>query len=314
MKSTERAEYRILLATDDSESARVAETWVAQARWPEHVVVDVLCVASSGVARLGWPRQDERSAVSQAIEKLRESEVMAAERIANGVGIRLQRAGLTTRSWARQGDSWTRQANVASEVLATIDLERPDLVVVGPRGRSTLAQLLLGSVSRRIVSESRAPVLVARKTEPTAGRVLPRSLLILVDGTRATDHAIDHVIASGWAHDTSITLLALLGFRPGVEFDDPELVSQVDAALREEAAATLEATTARLMDDGARVESMLESGHPHETAIRIAGRLQPDAIVVARPSGQQANDPFAENIARYATITTVVVPEPWARS
>lgn len=309
MKTTEGAEYRILLATDDSESARVAEDWIAQARWPEQVVVDVLCVASSGVARLGWPRQDERSAVSQAIEKLRESEVMAAERIANDVGIRLQRAGLTTRSWARQGDSWTRHANVASEVLATIDLERPDLVVVGPRGRSTLAQLLLGSVSRRIVSESRAPVLVTRKAEPTGGRVLPRSLLVLVDGTRATDHAIDHVIASGWARDTSITLLGLLGFRPGVEFDDPELVSQVDAALREEAASTLEATTARLTDDGARVGSMLESGHPHETAIRIAGRLQPDAIVVARPSGPQANDPFAENIARYATISTVVVPE-----
>jgi hypothetical protein len=43
--------------------------------------------------------------------------------------------------------------------------------------------------------------------------------------------------------------------------------------------------------------------------MRIAGRSQPDAIVVTRPSGPQANDPFAENIARYATISTLVVPE-----
>lgn len=271
--------------------------------------MDVLCVAHYSVGRLGWPRQDDRSAVSQAIEKLRESEVIAAERIANDVGVRLQRAGLTTRSWARQGEAWTHQGNVAAEILATIELERPDLVVIGPRGRSRLAQLLLGNVSRRIISESRSPVLVVRKTQPAAGQVLPRSLLVLVDGTRATDDAIDQVIASGWARDASITLLALPGFPPGVEFDDPELVSLVDGAVREDAAATLETLTARLTREGSRVEAMIEPGHPHETAMRVAERLQPDVIVVARPSGTRANDPFAENVARYAPISTLVIPE-----
>lgn len=309
MNGVERDPFRVLLATDDSESARTAEAWVSQARWPRPCVVDVLCVASHGIGRLGWPTQSDRSAVSQALEQLRESEVMAAERIANEVGVRLQQAGMTTRTWTRQGEVWTHQGNVASEVLATIDLERPDVVVIGPRGRSTLAQLLLGSVSRRVVAESRSPVLVARRTSAVAGSGLPRSLLVLVDGTRATDSAIDWLSSSGWAEGARVTLLALLGFPAGVEYDDPELVSQVNQVSRSDAAATLEELTTRLVDRGCEVDAMFESGHPHETALRIAGQLEPDAIIVARPAGQRANDPFAENVARYAPISTLVVPE-----
>ena len=310
MNDVRREPFRVLLATDDSPSARNAETWVAHARWPEPCVVDVLCVASHGVGRRGWPTPSDRSAVSRAIERLRESEVMAAERISNEVAIRLQHAGLTTQSWARQSEVWTHQGNVASEILATVDLDRPDVVVVGPRGRSGLIQLLLGSVSRRLIAESRSPVLVARKPGFVDDQRLPRCLLVLVDGTQATVGAIDWLISSGWATGSRVTLLALLGFPPGVEFDDPELVSQVNQALQSDAAAMLEELTARLIAHGSEVDPKFEQGHPHEAAVRVAEQLEPDAIVVARPSGQRANEPFAENVARYASLSTLVVPEP----
>lgn len=309
MNDAQREPYRVLLATDDSPSARNAEAWVARARWPEPCIVDVLCVAGQGIGRQGWPTRSDRSTVRLAVERLRESEVMAAERISNEVAVRLQQAGLTTRTWTRQGETWTQQGNVASEILATVDLERPDIVVVGPRGRSGLAQLLLGSVSRRIIAESRSPILVARTPQDPGDEKLPRSLLVLVDGTKATDSVIEWLASSCWAKGSRVTLLALLGFPPGVEHDDPELVSQVDQALQADAAATLERLTARLVEHGSEVNAMFEQGHPHESAVRVATQLEPDAIVVARPSGQRAREPFAEDVARHASLSTLVVPE-----
>ena len=52
--------------------------------------------------------------------------------------------------------------NPVDEIVAYADSQGADLIVVGSRGHSTLASLLLGSVSRGVLSESRRPVAVIR--------------------------------------------------------------------------------------------------------------------------------------------------------
>jgi nucleotide-binding universal stress UspA family protein len=48
------------------------------------------------------------------------------------------------------------------EIVAYADSQGVDLIVVGSRGHGTLASVLLGSVSRGILSESKRPVAVIR--------------------------------------------------------------------------------------------------------------------------------------------------------
>ena len=50
----------------------------------------------------------------------------------------------------------------ASGIVQTAETEGADLVVLGSHGRTGIARLMLGSVSTKVVAESKVPVLVSR--------------------------------------------------------------------------------------------------------------------------------------------------------
>jgi nucleotide-binding universal stress UspA family protein len=54
------------------------------------------------------------------------------------------------------------RGDTVDEIVAFADSRDVDLIVVGSRGHGTLANALLGSVSRGVLRESRRPVLVVR--------------------------------------------------------------------------------------------------------------------------------------------------------
>jgi nucleotide-binding universal stress UspA family protein/predicted transcriptional regulator len=71
-----------------------------------------------------------------------------------------------------------------------------DLIVVGSQGRSAIGRLLLGSVSRKIVTEARCSVRVARATITKGDR--PARIIIGMDGSSAANAAVDAVTARHW--------------------------------------------------------------------------------------------------------------------
>ncbi|HEY4634107.1 MAG TPA: universal stress protein [Candidatus Limnocylindrales bacterium] len=300
MNETITTPYRVLLATDDSDAARNAEAWVSRLRWSRPCVVDVLCVAGHGITRFGWGMQTYRTTVRQAVEQIRQSELLAGERVANAVGERLQRAGLTVHAWARQGDA-------AEEILAMIDQERPDVIALGPRGRSGLAELLLGSVSHQIVVSSTLPALIARRP-PSEQGPLPEHLLVLVDGSLAAKTAIGWIARTGWAVGAKVTVLGLLGVPPGVDTDEPEAVSGLGELVRGDAATSLDTLSEPLREQAESLTIELDLGHPLEGAFRAAKQTGADLVVMARPPRRRGQDPFAEKVARYASNSVLIVP------
>ena len=292
---------RVLLATDDSEAARCAEAWVSRLRWSQPCVVDVLCVAGHAITWFGWGMQTYRATVRQAVEQLRQSELLAAERVANAVGERLQRAGSMVHAWARQGDT-------AEEILAAIEQDRPDLVALGPRGRSGLAQLLLGGVSHEVIVATTRPVRVARKPPADAGP-LPRHLLLVVDGTLAAETAVDWLVRAAWAAGARVTLLGRLGVSPGVEDDQPTLTSGLTGLVRGDATTALDRLAEPLRRQADTFTIELAIGHPLEGVLRAAEDLECDLIVVARPPRRRGQDPFAEKVVRHASTSVLIVPK-----
>lgn len=293
---------RVLFPTDGSEAARSAEAWISRLRWRDRVIVDVLSVAAPGITRMGWSMEGDRATARQAAEQLRQSEVIASERTANDASLRFQEAGLRTRTLARQGD-------VAEEIIAATDAERPDLVVLGPRGRSRIKQFFLGSVSRQIIEDVPSPVLVAREPRTTEGP-LPERVLVLADGDRPAAAAVDWLADTGLVADSNVVLLGLLGQPEGIEHEDPDLAGRVYDSLRSDAGALLEALATRLADQVADIEMEARTGHPFEATMEIVERVKPDLIVVARHRSRRGHAPFAEKITRYGTTSVLIVPEP----
>lgn len=300
MTAEPMAPFHVLLATDDSGSAHHAEAWVSRLRWSTPCVIDVLCVTGPGIARLGWGMQTYREPVRQAVEGLRRSEELAAQRIANEAGERLQRSGLTVRTWARQGDP-------AEEILAHIGLEQPDVVVVGPRGRSGLAQLLLGNVSNQIIASAGCPVLVARDPGPGQGP-MPRHLLVTVDGSPGAGTAVAWIVQKGWAIGARVTVLGLLGVPAGVDSDDPGAAATLQELVRDDAARSLERLSAPLQEQAEKLTIELEIGHPLDGTLRAAEEFAADLVVVARPPRRRGQDPFAEKVARHLPTSVLIVP------
>jgi nucleotide-binding universal stress UspA family protein len=291
---------RVMLPTDDSPSARVAEAWVARLRWKEPPTVDVVTVASRGVSRLGWSMDGDRQVIREALEAVHRGELLAAERVANEVGERLQRTGLMARTWSRQGDT-------RDELLAHIDMEWPDLLVIGPRGRSTVATMLLGSVTQDMVEHAPCPVLVARPPESEEGG-LPRHILLLVDGSLRGEEVVSWLERTGWLDEARLTVAGLLGERDGLEWNEPELVEDVARAVREDAVATLEPFVQPLIDRGLDVDVALLEGHPLQAASEAAAERAVDLIAIPRMARRPGGDAFSEKVARYAPVSVLIVP------
>ena len=83
MNELKRVPMHVLLATDDSDAARNAKDWVARARWGNHCVVDVLCVAGLGITRRGSEDADAPSGGTRGRPAVANADGITAERIAS---------------------------------------------------------------------------------------------------------------------------------------------------------------------------------------------------------------------------------------
>jgi nucleotide-binding universal stress UspA family protein len=137
----------ILIATDGSPEAREAVDYGLELAAGEHAAVVLLQV----IPPIDWS-QLERGAIIRPIpEEIARRRSLAREEAAALAELH----GIPIAAEVLAGDP-------ADEIVAYADNHDVDLIVVGSRGRGTLASTLLGSVSHAVLQEARRPVLVVR--------------------------------------------------------------------------------------------------------------------------------------------------------
>ncbi|MFJ9721973.1 universal stress protein [Streptomyces sp. NPDC101209] len=163
---------------------------------------------------------------------------------------------------------------VAGEPLEVLEVASRSaaLVVVGGRGRSAFAGLLLGSTAVQLAAHGRCPVMVVRGRPDPAGPVL-----LAVDGSPAGEAAVEFACAEAALRDAPVLALHVWNTWSARAHDDPgdppiAVVSDVDH-LRDVEQRLLDETVAR----GLR-------GRPHLTVERrlVRSRIRPALIDAGR--------------------------------
>lgn len=80
-----------------------------------------------------------------------------------------------------------------------------DLIVVGSQGRSAIGRLILGSVSRKIVTEALCSVRVARATDEEDDQ--SERIIIGMDGSSLADAAVEAVTARHWPAGSEVRIV-----------------------------------------------------------------------------------------------------------
>jgi nucleotide-binding universal stress UspA family protein len=103
----------------------------------------------------------------------------------------------------------------AQGILSRSETWKPNLIVVGTHGRSSLGRLILGSVSHKVLMHSRFPVRLSRArigADPSAPRIL-----LAIDGSPGSFAAVDAVASRHWPRGTAVRILAVVDTRQAME-------------------------------------------------------------------------------------------------
>jgi nucleotide-binding universal stress UspA family protein len=268
---------RIVAGYDGSPAALAALSWAAEEARLRGVALTVLTVLPDHHPALSDELSYDEAGVLDAVR----SDV---DRIAGGTDVELRPA----------------YGYPASQLVRACS---PDgLLVVGSRGRSTIAGLVLGSVSRSCLHTAPCPVVVVHPvvpTDPRRGRVI-----VGIDASPASRRAL--AVAATEARLRKADLLAVHAVHWdhfGAELVAPATRQLVDWGRR------LVAT--ELADNAVHARPVIVPGHAPDVLVRRSANA--DLLVL----GSRGHNPFsilrlgstADHCARYAHCPVMIVPD-----
>ncbi len=265
---------RILLAVDGSISSDRATQLVATLPLPPASLVRVVSVQQpfTDILDLSWASTGTSNRVR--VETQHESDARHRLEAISRAEITLDRADLRVEGFLLRGRAATAIVDEASSMGA-------DLVVVGSRGHSAIATMVLGSTASDVVDHAPCPVLVAR-TDSLG------SVALADDGSPSARTA--EALVAAWQifagrHIDVLTVAetavpVAVGFVSGLHDQVVSSYGQsVDAARREVAEAS-KTSALRLRAAGADACPIALEGDPADEIVRFAAERGTGTIII----------------------------------
>jgi len=259
---------KLLLATDFSDWARRAEEYACtlSASWRTHLTVLTVLEFPPGL-NPGYPVNERylSDRTKEATEQLADFKQRASKK---GIAVATRIAtGLPS-----------------EEVTAVARDEGSDLIVVGTKGKTGLAHVLLGSTAERVIRTAPCPVLAVhalKKEEPVAeeGSISIERLLVPIDFSDCSLDALEYAAVVAKQAKASIDLLHILEpVSYGLDFT--LIHSEERTKNRQRLAARLEELSAALSAAGIAAKSHVRGGVPSDSILDDARTFSCDAIVM----------------------------------
>ena len=291
---------RLLLATDFSDWARRAEDHACAlaASWQASLTVMTVLEFPPGM--------DPNYAVNKQYLTNRMSEASA------------QLAKFMDGAHARGIAATTRIATglPSEEVTIAAQAEDTDLVIVGTRGKSGLAHVLLGSTAERLIRTAPCPVLAVHmpKLESPVGHGMTLDRILMpTDLSDCSLEAVQYARVVASQAKASIELLHIM--EPACYGIDFTMESSAEREQKRKAAAgRLEALSSELSSAGIAVKISLLGGAPADTILDVAHRTASDLIVMGTHGRRGLSHVLAgsvtEAVLRRGTIPVLAVRNP----
>lgn len=267
----------ILLGTDGSMEAQVAEALLAKLPAFKRDALDVVAVANPPVfySGFGMPApMDTYGEVIDAVQSAAKQEAMEA-------AIRLRAAGFDPVT------PHVRLGSPAEQLMEFAQTAGSKLIAVGSHGRGGFAAMLLGSVARHLVSSSPVSVLVARPSSAGAAGTVENlrrksrlRVVVAVDGSEGSRAVIDAMVAQGSGAFEQIVVVCVdpvVLLPPGID------ASAFDAVFdkgRAQAEAVVRAAEQLLVDSAGTILGMTVTGRPSEVLNDVAREHSADLIAI----------------------------------
>jgi nucleotide-binding universal stress UspA family protein len=274
---------KLLLAYDASAGADAALDDLSRASLPPLVEAVVLTVASDEIPEpVGAPTfvgggADApgpvriRRAVADAMERARIVAEEAASRVAErfpGWRVSAQACG----------------GSPASAIVLHADAWKPDLLVVGSRGRARPVRMLLGSVARKVVTEARCSVRVARP--PTSAAGSPARIVVGHDGGAGGRAALAAAAERTWPPGSELRVVGVedvLAFA-AIGMTGPWTATEESVEASEAFRRAVETDAGRVRRAGLTVSVRVELGDPKSFLLETARRWKADCVFVGAVS------------------------------
>jgi len=279
---------KILIGHDGSQSADAALVDLQRAGLPYEAealivsVAEVMLVPATPGYELAAEALMSRRVVSGLLHAQRQTEraLQEAKDIAS-------RARDQVRS---HFPNWTVHAaalagSPAEELISKANDWKPDLIVVGSHGHSALSRFVLGSVSKKVVTDSDLSVRVSRGNIEKA-RDSPLKLMLGVDGSAEAEQAVRTVGSRVWPHGTQVRIIT-------VDDDDSPVAAAHMVAWAENA----------LHEIGLNVSVSEEKGDPRRVLIAQAQAWDADSIFVGGRRFSSALERFQLGSVATALVT-----------
>jgi nucleotide-binding universal stress UspA family protein len=185
--------------------------------------------------------------------------------------------------------NWNVEARVMNgtpewELIETAKDWNADLVVVGSQGRSAIGRLLMGSVSKKVVTDSQTSVRVVRSVERKKESSPPR-ILIGVDGSPSAGEAVKEVGRRAWPDGTEVRLVAVQDWTSPASISArlpraAGMIEDVNQKFAERMSIMLKWATEELKAIGLNVSISIQRGDPKRILLREARKWNADSIFV----------------------------------
>ena len=202
---------KILIGHDGSTGADAALVDLQRAGLPDEAealivsVADVMVVPATPGYELAAEALMSRRVTAGLLHAQRQT-----ERVINEAKDFASRARDQVRSyfphWMVRAETLAGPA--ASELISKANDWKPDLIVVGSHGRSAVSRFILGSVSKKVVTDSDHSVRVSRRDIERDVSKPPR-LVVGVDGSTEAEQAVRVVGSRVWPHGAEVRIIAV---------------------------------------------------------------------------------------------------------